>query len=213
MRLAFAILLLAFTATAQNVTNLYIGQPLYIGQVLTTVPSSGGGGGSTNPVVLYDGFQGGTSTWDFGHDNLYYGAQENFMSSSNLTITKVQSYLTCSGDVSGRTAYVKLWNTNGTSLGSLVGTSTGVPCTNSWSSTVIDFNFSPGVSLASGTYYHFTIEFYPTNALNGTGYIRHSGGTSYYPGQLTTFQLDGSNLYPTTFGNYDAQFKIWGTSP
>ena len=53
MKILFSFLLICFCASAQNVTNLYVGQLLYSGEQLSTIPSSNTPFSFTN-IVLSD---------------------------------------------------------------------------------------------------------------------------------------------------------------
>ncbi|MCX6953833.1 MAG: hypothetical protein NTV51_16920, partial [Verrucomicrobia bacterium] len=133
--------------------------------------------------------------------------------SSAHTVTKVVFKLSKAGtSIAGKLFVTKIWAASTMNLGGLLGTSNAVPGSDSWTQTLVDFPFSTPVSLSAATGYHLTIS--PTGPSDGSSFAATWYTTpTVVLGQLTYFTLAGVNSYPTTFGNYDIQFQIWGTTP
>lgn len=209
----FALLiLLAVSASAQNVTNLYIGQQLYIGKALSSVPSSGGGGGGTN-ITLFDSTTANTSAnWAFGSiPSEYYVAQREFITTSNVTIYTIQARLQAVGTITNRTIYAEVWSTNGANMGTLLSSSSAVPGSDSWTGlTTVTFNFPSPFTITNGVFYDIVIDMGTNAASLGSCYTIASTPSSI-PGFLNTMQWDKTP--GTGLGTYDLELKLIGSAP
>lgn len=171
------------------------------------------GGGS--PTLLYDGINStGEGQWDFQDQNShYYSGNYNFTVSANCTVTEIKFKLSkINGSITGLTYFAAVYNMSGNNLGTVVGTSDGVTGSDSWAKTTVSFTFSTPASLTtSGTY---AVLVYTSGTIGTTNYAATWYTTpTVIPGQMTYFSNTGVNQFVGTFGNYDIQFQIWGTTP
>lgn len=168
---------------------------------------SGGGGGSCPP----DGSpsQDNDATGSVGaigifNDN-YYQGQSGWSDASARTICKIAWKLTyVSGTVTGQTYVTKIWSLNGTSLDTVLATSSGVSGSASWSATWVVFEFPTPYTTTGSASYAFTIDH---GAADATKEIQLVFGTSTgAPGthevwnNLGAFQEGSSN---------DSAFRVY----
>lgn len=171
--------------------------------------------GGAESALLFDSIHSTSEgAWSFGNaTSTYYAGHEFFSDSSAHTVHKIVFKLSKFGfSIADKTFVAKIWADAGSNLGALLGTSDPVAGDNSWNLTNVDFPFSTPVALAAATACHITIS--PSGAADGgnSAYAWYTQPSSI-PGQLTYFDLAGTNYYPTTFGNYDVQLQLWGTTP
>lgn len=97
----------------------------------------------------------------------YYTGQQDYDPGATFTGCKISAVLSASGTISGKTIVMKVWSQTGTALNAVLYTSASVTGNNSWSQTVVDFDFSSTpISWSNGTLYSITIDFGGTDASN-----------------------------------------------
>jgi len=107
--------------------------------------------------------------------------------------------------VTGYTYYAKIWSMDGTSLDTVLGTSTGVKGSNAWSDTDVEFTFSSPVSCSAGTDYAITVDHGETE--NGLNYIRINRNGANTLNGYVAFWGKGKTISGST-ANREASFAI-----
>lgn len=97
----------------------------------------------------------------------YYTGHQDYDPGATYTGCKISAVLSANGTISGKTLTMKVWTQSGTALGSILSTSASLAGTNSWSQTVVNFDFSSSpINWTNGSLYSITIDFAGTDAAN-----------------------------------------------
>jgi hypothetical protein len=123
---------------------------------------------------------------------------------SSITVKRVTFTLTAQGTISGKTLTCQIWNTNGTNLTTMIEESAGVTGNNSWSETVVPFDFT-GAAMTNTA--NQAILLFMSGGLDATNYVRNrytaAGG---FGGSYGFFGLDGTRASTSTL---DAKIAIY----
>jgi hypothetical protein len=134
----------------------------------------------------------------------WYVAQHFWTSSSAHSLCKISARLTLgAGTIAGVTYRCDVWNASW----ELIQTSADVAGSDSWNGTVlVDFAFSPSVTLAANTQYHFA--FYRTGSADANNYARiYSTASSVDNGYVEVYT--NTKAYSNDFQLRDLQIKLY----
>jgi len=155
----------AFPSMADNITNLYFGQEVYVGMPLTTVA-----GGEAPPGECL------VSIWSSntlsavlapGSADASYYVGEILTNSCSGPLCRVSAPLKKqAGDISGINYVVQLFTMSGTSLDALLSTSEAVAGNNAWNYDWVEFSFASPYTLVEGNTYGLAITAQTVDAVN-----------------------------------------------
>lgn len=166
-------------------------------------PAAGGGGecGASPDISATahnneQGLIGGLNHW---------AGQANWQAPATKSICKIQFMLSLhTGDISAKNYYAIIWTRGGTTsaLGAVLtnGTSQAVAGNNSWSQTVVDFNFvATYPQVTSGTFYHITCGLAAGTPDDASNYakLRFHSTTDSISGTADNWEDDGAAPYPS----------------
>jgi hypothetical protein len=150
------------------------------------------GGASCETAVLTNTAS-TTTDWDITDSTTYYFVGHHFIDlGSTEDICKATFYITqATGDISGKTYTAYIYTIDGAgNLDSLLGTSSGVTGSNSWSDTAVDFEFSPKVTMSNGTNHAVVVS---TGSVDASNYAEMEISTSGQIGGLSgRWESDGT---------------------
>ena len=182
--------------------------PLSASAWMSPIVCSGGGQSSSLSCQSYVSAAGTVNSYGVCETPyVYYAGQAQWSpASGTVSICKVSFTLSLGlGSVTGYTYYAKIWSMDGTSLDTVLGTSTGVKGSNAWSDTDVEFTFSSPVSCSAGTDYAITVDHGETE--NGLNYIRiNRNGANTLNGYVAHWEK-GKTIYGSV-ANREASFAI-----
>jgi len=94
-------------------------------------------------------------------DDNYFIGQGYFQPNFTQCVCKITIEMSSSGDISGKTYYMKIWAATGAWENlptNYLAKSSGVTGDNAWSGTLVEFSFSTCVNMSASSYYHITID-------------------------------------------------------
>lgn len=147
--------------------------PMSASAWMSPIVCSGGGQSSSLSCQAYVSATGTTDQYGVSRTSATYYAGQGQWSPASGTVSVCQVSFTlvlAAGSVTGYTYYAKIWSMDGTSLDTVLGTSTGVTGSDAWSDTDVEFTFSSPVSCSAGTDYAITLDHGETE--DGTNYIK-----------------------------------------
>jgi hypothetical protein len=125
---------------------------------------------------------------------------------ANISLRRFTATLTKVGSVSGINYRAEVYTWTDPTLGTLLGTSSSVAGSDSWSDTEVDFDFSSGVSLSSGSGYCIVVR-RADELTDNSNYLQFKMTTSGAIGGSTgVWAYDKTRQ---TFSSNDPKVKLW----
>lgn len=134
-----------------------------------------GTGGAAPTCTIYEQQNTGTSQINVGYDDNRWNVGEIYVAPANVDVCKVVFILEAVGDPAGSGYYytAEIFTLDGSSNFNVSqGESASVNANNGWSGTLVEFDFTPSVSLTSGTSYAIVIHRDDGGSVDAVNYIR-----------------------------------------